>query len=1142
MLFAQGIGRCLGADPPASEPRPDPPQPPEATASLPDEVIILNSAADIGEFLKKIKQPDLIILKPGSGGGGQERAGAIVSGSGTTHVINSIKIRGRAANELVDVEIELEIGLLVRGPEWVPIGLEHQMIASAREGDRELELKAGAHDDWRVRLEGQGTHTLRVDFKSPVQADPERKRLQLVIPAAPSTYLDVEIPRAVADDVRLEGGEWIGKSTLAAGRGTRIKGYVTPRSRLLLEWSNEGDPGSQVAVLLAAQAEIEIDADPDKVTTRSSWVIRCVRGIARSLELRLDEKDIVSHLELDDQSIIARIERNLLTVPLPEPLRPGASRRLLLHTHRTFPPSAARTFEFTGFPLSNAGEQSGAIAITQAPNLWVDVRSARGVRRIDPRYLPTALRLRPRTSMAYQFLDLPYELDLGIEASPPLYRSETRTRLSLDAGVVENQTTVEIHRVRGRLYEIDVAIPKGLELTSIGPPDLVESSNLLGKDATSGGDTKAALAGQVLRINLTNLGRDQKSFSLNIVGRQRIGSSDEVSLGLFSVIGCISTGNVYQLFTARDLSFELGAPEAGTGGTSFPVFRRQPIDERRFGNAAWGGRAPALVLESNYNPTSLKGRLVRHPLEVVHGTRLTARASRQKVDVRQETSVQVRYGSLESLVVQVPFQENVSWDVQAKEAVRREDLGPVMGEPSRRRYRLNIDPPITDRSSLLFRYQIPLGQPSGESGEVSTSIPWILFEEGIPRPTTVELTSEPGVKTAVRDPAWAEADDAQTHRPSSDDASRRYRQIARDPQRKGFTLSSRTLDQVPMPPLVASRVLLRTTLGADGDTRTHAWYLIESHPSYLSFSLPEHASWIRARVDGRGTEQLEQEPASASYRLGLPAGSQSGTVLVEIEYQLKAGMNDGYLAPRLLQGAVAMETLWEVEVPWNLAVIGVPAGWTDENRWYWDRYVWKRRPWKSLSNLVGWVAASTAQSANLGGGGDEERGDAHSYLFGKAGEPVPLRPWIASRAWIVGVGSGAVLALGFFVMFCRVPFRLVWVAAAVFCLLGIATIHPSTLLLMVQSSVSGAVLALLGLAIQRVVERTRGGTSATVGSGSTSSSSGRVIAPSGSAGVGSDDSTAIRVRVPSTMDHVAAPLIVRTEQPSALSSSSEPAG
>ena len=83
-----------------------------------------------------------------------------------------------------------------------------------------------------------------------------------------------------------------------------------------------------------------------------------------------------------------------------------------------------RTYTFSGFPLSNAAEQSGAIGITQSANLWVNVTTAQGLRRIDPRELPTDLRANPGTSSAYQFLDQPFKLNFAVESSPPLYRAE----------------------------------------------------------------------------------------------------------------------------------------------------------------------------------------------------------------------------------------------------------------------------------------------------------------------------------------------------------------------------------------------------------------------------------------------------------------------------------------------------------------------------------------------------------------------------------------------------------------------------------------------------------------------------------------------------------------------------------------------
>ena len=158
------------------------------------------------------------MVKPGSVGTAAGREAAQPQASPRSQFISSVKIRGRIENDLADLQIELEVGLLSQGPQWVPIGLDRQIITSARERDRELELRSVGQDRWEVRVEGQGTHALQLGLRSPVEANPERKRLQFAIPLAPSTYLDVEIPRPV-DEVRLESGESIGKMPAACGHG-----------------------------------------------------------------------------------------------------------------------------------------------------------------------------------------------------------------------------------------------------------------------------------------------------------------------------------------------------------------------------------------------------------------------------------------------------------------------------------------------------------------------------------------------------------------------------------------------------------------------------------------------------------------------------------------------------------------------------------------------------------------------------------------------------------------------------------------------------------------------------------------------------------------------------------------------------------
>ena len=46
------------------------------------------------------------------------------------------------------------------------------------------------------------------------------------------------------------------------------------------------------------------------------------------------------------------------------------------------------------------------------------------------------------------------------------------------------------------------------------------------------------------------------------------------------------------------------------------------------------------------------------------------------------------------------------------------------------------------------------------------------------------------------------------------------------------------------------------------------------------------------------------------------------------------------------------------------------------------------------------------------------------------GPPVSMRPWVVSRAWLVAICSGSVLLLGYYLMFFKARFRVLWGVAA----------------------------------------------------------------------------------------------------------------
>ena len=242
--------------------------------------------------------------------------------------------------------------------------------------------------------------------------------------------------------------------------------------------------------------------------------------------------------------------------PAGDPLRPDAPpKRLVMRTRRTYSRAAALRIAFGGFPLTHAREQSGAIGVTQSPNLWISPAMSRGLRRIETGGLPPDLRERPSTRLAFEFVDQRFLLQLDVEASPPLLRSQSQTAFRIDADHARSEANIELQWVRGQLFEVELDIGPGLEVVSVGPNEVVEGWSLSGEfDPRLGG---SAHRGGVLKIGLTSRGARTDEGELQLKGYQRIPRDGPVKLGLFAPDASTAVAASYTLSADRSLSVEL---------------------------------------------------------------------------------------------------------------------------------------------------------------------------------------------------------------------------------------------------------------------------------------------------------------------------------------------------------------------------------------------------------------------------------------------------------------------------------------------------------------------------------------------------------------------------------------------------------
>jgi hypothetical protein len=1091
----------------------------------PSYFVILNAPVDLDALLQKIQHPDLEVRRVDRPRPTADLAGAPAEGeSSAPAVVEAVRIRGRVRGDSAALKVELVIVTAGDGPTWVPIRLEGQRLIDAREGARILDLKMAEAGRWQVELTGRGSHRVEVELRSPLTINPARASLSLAIPAAPLTSLDLDFDRREPDLI-VGANEVYGQAELPAGAGWRLSAHLEPRSRVDVSWAIDAASGGGNPPLLTAQGDIAIDIDLEQMRTRSSWVIRCVRGMTRTLEVQVHEPDEVTELRIDDQQAEAPTPGGRgagpLIIPLAEPLRPGAERRLVIKTRRPYARGTGGRLAFGGFPIVHAREQSGAIGVTQGADLWVAPASSRNLRRILPTQLPQELRERPATSLAFLFLDQPFELNLEVEPSPPLVRSRSRTLFRIEGDRARSGATIDLHWVRGRLFDLELGLGPGLEVASVGPPSVVEAWNLTG-GTPARGPAGGGAGPHGLTIRLAPPVRDQSKVTLQLEGFQRLPKGGPVSLGLFTPDETTAVSASFSVVGDRSLSVELDEEAMRSDRAGGAAFRVRDVPAERPPSSSDGDPGgQALVVDAVGSPRTLPIRITRHARSLREETVVSAEVSRRSVEFLQKTTFTVRHGTLDALRIRVPTALAGRWELLDREGVDRRE--PVRESDGSMSYRLIFERPVSDRATLRFRWQRPIDPPLDASGDREVDVPWIAFPDAAPAPARVELTPASGVVFRGGDPAWTGPTAGGQPESGSESAAIAYLERTAD-RHQSFRFRARALEPVVLPGLMVPRLLIRSTLDLDDATRYRAWYWVEAHGPAFPFALPEGARIIAARVGGRVVDRVDFEPKRGAYRLAFPADAASRPALVELEYHL-AGAGSRWQPPRLLDGGVVLQTVWEARLPWDRALLGVPRGWSDENDWFWGGNLWIRRSSRDGAALNRWLVGGGAPAAVADDLRESTPDDAHPLVFSRTGEPADLEVWIASRAWLVAACSGVTLLLGFLAIFSRLRFRTAWAIAAGLALLAAAMLPPSVTAQLMQSALVGAALTLLGLLIQHRLDRrrspARSGREPASGLGPSPADSSLKRAPA----VGSDDPTAIRVRTPSTLDYVPTPLM-----------------
>ena len=1093
LLALQGAGGAV-----------DDPDVPEASSR--PIYVILEPPADLQALLGRLGSPDLVV-QPWS----RKQEAAELPGAGVRPLVASVTVRGEIGTESAAIEVEVEATVTGPGPTRLALGLGGLPLTSVTERGEPIAAEV-VEGSWTVPLSGEGVHPIEVRLLVPLQSDGTGRRLALAIPEAPVTRLALRGPAGLTDP-RLGNGTPLATVIGPDGAGVEILASLPPRPLVELRWrtlpaTDVGEP------LLTCQGDVALAVRDDGIALTATYELRALRGEKDALKVRLDPADRLLAIDLDGNAAEYDRAGETVTIPLATPLRPGPARKLTISARRPVAGPGGSTSEFRGFPLEGFAVQTGLIAVSRQGPAWVGGTAGSGLRQVEPRSdLSAALRLLPSVVLGYQYHEQPFMLSLRVDSTPPWLAVTSETWVRVGSESSEVAARLEYRTARGRLFEVRFAVPAGLMLESVGPPESVQSSAIVPTDPGVGPGADPEPARELI-VRLKPEATAAGQFAIWLEGRQAGRAEGPIRLGLFRPWGQRPIGGRVSVLTARDVTVEAVPgpdfrPAEGDRSVGLPAFEDL--------ESATG---PPLRFEDSGVSATLPIRATVHAPELIHRSTIEAKVGPDGVEVGQSVGFQARYGVVSRVEIAVPASLAGRWEVEGFEVARREPLGRL--PDGGLRFRLILAREIVEDFALRFRLRgAPLDRlPTGRATEVA--IPRVRVLTGTAGPSTVEVAADPALRLTPVGSGWVEGPSAVEGETSGTGGlSKPFPAELPD----SLAVNVEPLVPADLPPITVRRLWVSSRPTDLGAFRVTARYRIEPGVSEVVFELPAASRLESVRVDEKAVDPLQMPAAKGRFR-ALIAASE-GPVVLTIETR-SAASTGSLEAPRLLD-SVVQEVCWDVWLGWDRTVLGIPEGWDDANLWRFEGLSWRRMPDLGEVGLRAWLTGRPGSFPATEAG---PVGDFQRFLFARTGGLAAIRPTIAQRAALVAGCSGAVVGLGLLVLLRKVSWRLLWAWSAVVGVVAAAWVHPSLWPAVAQASAAGVLLVVLAGFTQVLVESRSRIVSRPRGSGRFGTASEARVPPSASTTrtVPTSDelegSTVIRKPAASTVDHgrpVAAP-------------------
>jgi hypothetical protein len=877
----------------------------------------------------------------------------------------------------------------------------------------------------------------------PVEETSSRFRMRLSMPRAWDTELLLRVPQEQAL-AEVSGGALI--DARQTGEGFTSFKVLGLNGDLTVSWWAPRDSEADAPTVLEATGFILERIDGRSVHSEAKLTVSSFGGLFNQFRVRLpagcalltgDQPEYSLTLVAPEAESSDRAAREVEVR-----LRSPTAGPVALHLVTERPHNAVDPREpvnLAGFEVVGAVRQSGYIAVQVRDDwqvLWGDRNQVRQVELRQVENLPEDLWLDDVTA-TFEYFGQPYSLHARIVPRETRISVEPEYVVSVGSQSMQMEARFK-YRVGGsKVFDLRVHLP-GWEvddLGSISPLNLVRIDDVVVSSTAP------------LAIPLTQPLTGE--FELWVRAHRPVApEADSVEFQLprpeASVVAAAT------LVVQPDDNVELAPREAELAGLVRQRFRPETALPTR-------QQPPWVYRSDGESPRFAAGfRVHSRAITVDVQSRVTLAATGSMVE--QQFDYQVAREPLDAVHLDVPAALAEAGQLRVLLGGRQLAWGRVGSDasdpvrvrvalPSARigNFRLVADFPLTEEK--------PLPQTS-----VSVRIGLVMPGEGELAGNRVTVVAAPGIKARPLGGLWSRDTEGSAAGGSG------LRLVSSVPRHE-VTLGVQWDDTRRPGETVVDRAWLQSWF-ADNARHDRVVLCLLTREPQVRLQLPSGVSrdGVRALLDGRPLAASDEVPSAGELIVPLdPQATVPRRYRLELDYRLSDAQQRWSIDLPQLSGASRIQRLyWQVVLPADVHLVDAPAGLMPEHRWTWNGLFWTRRPQLDQAQLEAWTGAIHLADVPAG---------TNQYLFGGQQWPGRTELRVASRAALVLLSSGAVLAVGLLLIYVPLVRHPAMLLAGAVALLGLGAVYPETALVVAQAAGAGIALALVAGLLQRTVAR-----------------------------------------------------------------------